>query len=265
MGNNHPNHALLFRLAVVFLTRWPIQIEDKIEDETLNAATGYFALVGLLIALVSAGVFVLAQLALPNQVAVVIAMMASIWFTGAFHEDGLADTADGLGGGWTVEAKLNIMKDSRIGTYGSCALVLMLLLKFQLLVALSSTSTYLVVASLFIAHSVSRALAVSVIGQLEYVQLDQASKTKPVAQHLSSDSKFVLAATVAVVFTTGWALGLLAVSEVLILSATLLLFRQLLIKFIDKQLSGYTGDVLGAFQQIFEVAIYTTLLILVGG
>lgn len=264
MVNSNRNHWLLLRLAIVFLTRWPIQIKHKVEDEMLNAATGYFALVGLVVAFVSAGVFVISQMALPNEVAIVLAMIASIAFTGAFHEDGLADTADGLGGGWTVEAKLNIMKDSRIGTYGSCALLLVLLLKFQLLLALSISSVYLVVTSLFVAHSVSRALAASVIGQLEYVQLDKASKTKPVAQELTVSSKRILALSVAVVFFSAWVLDILSIGQLIAFSASLLLLRYVLVKFIDKQLGGYTGDVLGAFQQVFEVSIYMALLILVG-
>ena len=264
MAITKPNHWLLLRLAIVFLTRWPIEIKQKVEDEMLNAATGYFALVGLLVALVSASAYLLAQSGLPNQVAVVIAMVASILFTGAFHEDGLADTADGLGGGWTVETKLNIMKDSRIGTYGSCALVLVLLLKFQLLVALSLSSISLLVASLFIAHSFSRALAVSVIASLDYVQLDKESKTKPVAQSLSSASKQVLGVTLVGVFTIAWVFDFLSLSQILILVMVATVLRWLLIRFIDKQLGGYTGDVLGAFQQIFEVGIYATLLILLG-
>lgn len=259
-----PSQWLLLRLAIVFLTRWPIEIKQKVEDQTLNLATGYFALVGLLVAFVSASAFVLAQLGLPSSVAVVIAMMASVLFTGAFHEDGLADTADGLGGGWTVETKLNIMKDSRIGTYGSCALLLVLLLKYQLLLALSLSSIQLVVVSLFIAHSFSRALAVSVIASLDYVQLDKESKTKPVAQSLSSVSKRVLVLTLAILFSSVWLMGFLTLGQIFVLAIAALVLRWLLIKFIDRQLGGYTGDVLGAFQQIFEVSIYATVLILAG-
>ena len=259
-----PSHWLLLKLAIVFLTRWPIEIKQKIEDQTLNAATGYFALVGLIVAAVSAIVFVLAQLGLPNEVAIVLVMITSIAFTGAFHEDGLADTADGLGGGWTVESKLNIMKDSRIGTYGCCALVLALLLKYQLLLQLSETSLVLVVASLFIAHSVSRALAVSVIGALDYVQLDKESKTKPVAQSLSMASKKVLVLTVSLVAVIACLINVITINQIIILSIVLLGIRHLLIKFISKQLGGYTGDILGAFQQVFELSIYLVLLTLVG-
>ena len=225
----------------------------------LNAATGYFALVGLLVAAVSALFLLLAQTGLPNNIAIVIAMIASLVFTGAFHEDGLADTADGLGGGWTVEAKLNIMKDSRIGTYGASALLLALLLKYQLLVALVNVSTFVVIAALFLAHSLSRAFAVSVIGALEYVQLDKASKTKPVAESVSTSSKKVLLFTSLFVLALAWLFEFLTLFQIGMVIASLALVRHLLISFIKKQLGGYTGDVLGAFQQVFEPVSYTHL------
>lgn len=249
---------------MVFLTRWPIKIKQQVEDHMLNAATGYFALVGLLVAAVSALFLLLAQTGLPNNIAIVIAMIASLVFTGAFHEDGLADTADGLGGGWTVEAKLNIMKDSRIGTYGASALLLALLLKYQLLVALVNVSTFVVIAALFLAHSLSRAFAVSVIGALEYVQLDKASKTKPVAESVSTSSKKVLLFTSLFVLALAWLFEFLTLFQIGMVIASLALVRHLLISFIKKQLGGYTGDVLGAFQQVFELSIYIALLVVVG-
>ena len=264
MTTSKPNHYLLLKLAVVFLTRWPVKIKQQVEDQMLNAATGYFALVGLLVAAVSALFLLMAQTGLPNNIAVVIAMIASLVFTGAFHEDGLADTADGLGGGWTVEAKLNIMKDSRIGTYGASALLLALLLKYQLLVALVNVSTFVVIAALFLAHSLSRAFAVSVIGALEYVQLDKASKTKPVAESVSANSKKVLLFTSLFVLTLAWLSGFLTLFQIGIVIAGLVLVRHILISFIKKQLGGYTGDVLGAFQQVFELSIYIALLVVVG-
>ena len=246
------------------MTRWPIKIKQQVEDHMLNAATGYFALVGLLVAAVSALFLLLAQTGLPNNIAIVIAMIASLVFTGAFHEDGLADTADGLGGGWTVEAKLNIMKDSRIGTYGASALLLALLLKYQLLVALVNVSTFVVIAALFLAHSLSRAFAVSVIGALEYVQLDKASKTKPVAESVSTSSKKVLLFTSLFVLALAWLFEFLTLFQIGMVIASLALVRHLLISFIKKQLGGYTGDVLGAFQQVFELSIYIALLVVVG-
>ena len=264
VSETKPSHWLLFKLAMVFLTRWPITIKQKIEDEALNYATGYFALVGLVVAGVSAGVLLLFNIGLPIEVSLVLAMVASILFTGAFHEDGLADTADGLGGGWTVEAKLNIMKDSRIGTYGCCALVSALLLKYQLLLGLAEVSVTTILLALFVGHSISRALAASVIGRLEYVQLDKESKTKPVAQHLSSYSKQVLLITVVSVLVTTWFIDALSITQIILFVIAMIAIRYMLITFINKQLGGYTGDVLGAFQQIFEVSIYAFFLAVVG-
>ncbi len=266
MAKHQANHTnwLLLKLAIVFLTRYPLTIKEKVDDQMLNLATGYFALVGLLVAFVSTIVFYLAHLVLPASIAVVLMIVAGIAFTGAFHEDGLADTADGLGGGWTVEAKLKIMKDSRIGTYGACALISALLLKFQLLVELSSVSITLLLGAAFLAHGLSRAFAVSVIGKLEYVQLDQESKTKPVAQNLSDSSRKVLLMTVATVLILSWITDFLGIGQIAGLLLTLLAIRWLLIKFIAKQLGGYTGDILGAFQQVFELSVYVILLVLLG-
>mgnify|MGYP002335702272 CR=1 FL=1 len=248
----------------MFLTRWPLTIKQQIDDATLNAATGYFALVGIIIAVVSALVFTLVSNVLPFEVAVILSMIASLAFTGAFHEDGLADTADGLGGGWDVEAKLNIMKDSRIGTYGACALVLCLLLKFQLLLALANVSITFVITGLILGHSVSRAFAVSLIGALEYVQLDAQSKTKPVAQSLTQNSKQVLMMTVGAVLFGAWFINSLSLLQIVMLLLLLYFVRYLFIAFIRKQLGGYTGDILGAAQQIFELSIYTSLLVFAG-
>lgn len=256
---------LLFKLAIVFLTRWPVKITQTIDDKLLNSATGYFALVGVIVAGITSAVYYGLSLYLSSEVAIVLAMIASLLFTGAFHEDGLADTADGFGGGWLVEQKLNIMKDSRLGTYGASALFLALLAKFQLLTALSDISTELMIYSLFMAHGISRAGAVSLIGTLEYVQLDAQSKTKPVAQSVSSESKSVLGLTVLTLFILIWLSGVLSLSQLVYLSVLLFVIRWLFMRFVVKQLGGYTGDVLGAAQQVFELSSYVLVLALVGG
>lgn len=256
---------LLFRLAIVFLTRWPVKITQTVDDNVLNSATGYFALVGVIVAGITSVVYGGLSLYLPTDVAIVFAMIASVLFTGAFHEDGLADTADGFGGGWSVEQKLNIMKDSRLGTYGASALFLALLAKFQLLLALSDISTELVILSLLLAHGISRAGAVSLIGALEYVQLDAQSKTKPVAQSVSSESKITLWLTVLALFLVIWFSGSLSLSQLVFFSVLLLAIRWLFMRFVNKQLGGYTGDVLGAAQQVFELSSYALILALVGG
>lgn len=264
-NSSHANHShwFLLRLAIVFLTRWPIAIKEKVDDTAINASTGYFALVGLLIGGLSVGVYLLASLVLPSSIAVVLSMVASIVFTGAFHEDGLADTADGLGGGWTVESKLNIMKDSRIGTYGASALLLALLLKYTALTELAQLSGLSVCFALLMGHSLSRACAASIIGKLNYVQLDKLSKTKPVAQSLSQQSRRVLLATTVTVFVIAGLSPLISLQDIAILLALLWFVRALFIRFMARQLGGYTGDVLGAAQQAFELSLYLVLLAII--
>ena len=131
-------HLLL--LAVSFFTRIPVKLKVDVTANMLNQASRYFALVGVFIGVGSALVFYLAASVMPVELALLIAMATSVFLTGAFHEDGWADVWDGFGGGWTVENKLNIMKDSRLGTYGAAALFFILMIKYQTLLALLNTS-----------------------------------------------------------------------------------------------------------------------------
>ena len=109
----------LMLLALSFFTRIPVKLHVDVTATMLNQASRYFALVGVLIGACSAIAFYLAAAILPLELALLISMFCSVLLTGAFHEDGWADVWDGFGGGWTVENKLNIMKDSRLGTYGA--------------------------------------------------------------------------------------------------------------------------------------------------
>ena len=111
-----------FLLAVGFFTRIPVPSFADFQEVELNHSVKYFPLVGILIGCLGALSFYLASLILPQKIAVLISMAATIYATGAFHEDGLADSADGMGGGWQREQILTIMQDSRLGTYGAVAL-----------------------------------------------------------------------------------------------------------------------------------------------
>lgn len=257
---NVNRHVLLAKLAVIFLTRLPIKIEQDVSDEDLNQATGYFPVVGLLVALLFCLVFFTSQLLIPISVSLVIAMIASLFLTGCFHEDGLADTADGLGGGWTVENKLSIMKDSRLGTYGASALFCSLLLKFTLLNSIAEVDVVYLFVAVLLGHVFSRAFAVSIISKMDYVQLDATSKTKPVAKSLSAESFNLILFTSALVAACLWLFTSLSLPLLAFVFAGLLLSRQLFIGFIFQQLGGYTGDVLGAAQQVFELVIYVVVL-----
>ena len=121
----------LFLAAVMFYTRIPVSQNVGYSEVSLQKSIRYFPLIGWIVGGLSALLFLgLSLLPLPTTVVVLLSMVASIWVTGAFHEDGFADVCDGFGGGWTKEKILAIMKDSRLGTYGAIGLFLLLLCPF---------------------------------------------------------------------------------------------------------------------------------------
>lgn len=240
----------LFFIAMGFFTRIPMPNWVQVDSEKLNQASRYFGLVGVLVGLISAGTYLLANMLLPSSVAIVLAMIASVLVTGGFHEDGLADTADGFGGGWTLQDKLTIMKDSRVGTYGVLALVFALWLKFVLLSEIALYQEELVMAALVSAHCLSRVLAASIIYSEQYVREDASSKSKPLAQSQTFNELGILLLTAMI---TLWLSG---VSFALSLCAVLVGLRYLFILGFKKQIGGYTGDTLGAAQQVSELCCY---------
>ena len=256
----------LFLLAVSFFTRIPVNMKVDVTANMLNEASRYFALVGVLIGIGSALSFYLSVLYFPIELALLIAMATSVLLTGAFHEDGWADVWDGFGGGWTVENKLNIMKDSRLGTYGAAALFFILMIKYQALLALIQQNMVhvnlindglSVLSILVLGHCLSRVLATSLIADMPYVTEDATSKVKPLAQALSNNSYLTLLATgIVILFIT------LSFSVIWLLVVILLLTRWCLKRWFIRQLGGYTGDCLGAAQQFSEGVIYISLLTL---
>ncbi|WED24585.1 adenosylcobinamide-GDP ribazoletransferase [Vibrio sp. JC009] len=240
----------IFLLSVSIFTRIPVSANVPYSEDRKNESYKYCGLVGLVIGVLTALVFSVANLIWPVEVSVVISMAFSIYATGAFHEDGFADTCDGFGGGFTPERKLEIMKDSRIGAYALLGMVLILLLKYTTLISLEQ-----IPLSLIIAHVLSRSLAVSFIYTHGYVRQTELSKLK-VAKSPSSKKDFVTLATVA-------ALVLLLIptfKSAVVLIATLFLARIWFGRWMVKQVGGYTGDALGAVQQISEVLCYLVLI-----
>ncbi|WP_418358267.1 adenosylcobinamide-GDP ribazoletransferase [Shewanella basaltis] len=244
----------LFFVAMSFFTRIPVPSWVVVDNDRLSKASRYFGIVGLVIGLMCASVFWLAQLILPASIAILLAMVAGVIVTGAFHEDGLADTADGFGGGHTVEDKLRIMKDSQLGSYGALSLGLVLLLKWQLLVELALYSPMAAVSALIAGHTLSRVVASSLIFSEQYVREDATSKAKPIVQGQHLNDLFILIASG--IFVLLWLNGVAA----FVLFITLWLLRILLGGFFRKQIGGYTGDTLGAAQQISEVCCYLVIL-----
>ena len=238
-----------FLLALAFFTRFPRPASTPFSAERLNHASRYFSAIGLLVGLWGAGVWLLAQSLLPLSVALLISMAATVKITGAFHEDGLADMSDGLGGGMDTARKLEIMKDSRLGTYGAITLLLAVLIKYVSLLEISRLSLIEGLLALIVLHATSRALAGSLIFDMHYVR-DDSGKAKPLAQNQSPTDLLVL------LFFGALPLLLLDIYSALILLVIFIVLRYWIKRWLTRQLGGYTGDCLGAAQQISEVVGY---------
>ena len=126
----------------MFFTRIPVPASLPYSSQLLNQALRFFPLVGMLVGILGAGVLWLALLVFPPPLALLVSMGATILITGAFHEDGFADFCDGYGGGMSAERILEIMKDSRLGTYGTIGLLAMLAAKYTALVSLTPPALY---------------------------------------------------------------------------------------------------------------------------
>jgi adenosylcobinamide-GDP ribazoletransferase len=236
-----------FLVAIMFFTRIPINFK-VFDDADLNKATRYFPLVGILVGVVGASIFYLTYILLPQAVAILLSMVATILLTGAFHEDGLADAVDGLGGGWSREQVLTIMVDSRIGSYGAIALVMALLSKYQ---ALNYQSIVMIPASIIAGHSLSRLSAVLVMATQSYVKSD--GKAKPLATKITT-CELIIATIFGLL-----PLAFLGIQSLVALVPVALVWMWFSAK-IKKRIGGYTGDCLGAMQQLTEIAFYIGLI-----
>ncbi len=238
----------LFLLALQFLTRLPVPRDLPFSDDLLIRATRYYPLVGLLIGSLGAVVLVLAARWLALPVAVLLSLAATLAATGAFHEDGLADAADGLWGGLTVARRLEIMRDSRIGTYGAVTLGTVLALKVALLASLTPAQAAWV---LLLGHALGRMAAVHVIATTRYAR-DAGAKF--VAPTVTPDGyRLALAMSVGVLMLGIMALGTGAALCGLVLC---ILLAQAMRRICLDKIGGYTGDCLGATQQLGELGIY---------
>jgi adenosylcobinamide-GDP ribazoletransferase len=237
-----------FLNALRFMTIVPVPSSDAaIAPDWLSRCAKYFPVVGIGIGLASAVVLLLADRIWSPVVASLLAVATSMAITGALHEDGLADTADGLGGGASVERRLAIMKDSRIGTYGTLALVFSLLLRVT---ALADMPAWTAAAALIAAHAAARLTPVFVMNALSYAGDITAMKVSyieaPVSAH---DRRFALIVVLCALLPLAFVSILSAISGLLLgaaLAAALALWAR-------QRINGYTGDVLGAIEQMFEI------------
>ncbi len=260
------NFVRHYLLALQFFTRIPVtgQLAQWVgySPAMLRASAAHFPGVGWLVGALVAGMSALMLMALPTSVfrPLVVAVLGtalSVWITGAFHEDGLADVADGLGGSPERERALLIMKDSRVGAFGVLAVVLMLLAKVSLLALIGSVSALAMCMGQFAAHVVSRMLPLVLIRTMPHVGDTATSKSKPLADQISTSSLMIALI---------WSIGALALVYYAcddinivasVLGATLALLWMW--RLFWRRLRGFTGDCLGATQQACELAFYLGL------
>ncbi|WDF62661.1 adenosylcobinamide-GDP ribazoletransferase [Flavobacterium sp. KACC 22763] len=251
----------IFFTCLMFYTRIPCPKNITHHPDYLNKATRYFPFIGWIVGSISFLTFYLFSFFLSTEIAVILAIIASILTTGAFHEDGFADVCDGFGGGWTKEKILMIMKDSAIGAYGAIGLVLLFLLKFKLLsesILLFTNNISLIFLLFISAHSLSRLAAISIIFTHEYSRDDASSKSKPIAKQYTWKEifgSFFFGLIPLIVFSYFNLKFLLAIIPVFIT-------RYFLARYFQKWIDGYTGDCLGATQQVCEVVFYLSILFL---
>jgi adenosylcobinamide-GDP ribazoletransferase len=245
----------IFLAALRYFTRLPVPSWVAHSEQQLERAVRYLPLVGVIVGSFGALTTVATAQALPIPLAILAGMAATLLVTGAFHEDGFADAADGFGGGCDKDQVLRIMKDSRIGSFGAIGITLMLLAKFNALAQIDALSGLRMLALALVAgHALSRFASTTLIFALRYVREDDSAKSRPLVRPLS-----VWGLSLAALFGAApclwlgtskvWvALGLAAVTTVL---AAIYFFRRM---------GGYTGDCLGATQQAAELAFYVGLV-----
>lgn len=244
--------------AIQFMTIVPTPGAERLDDDWLLSAAEYFPLVGALIGLVSAAVLLAGSAIWTGIVPAVLAILTGTILTGALHEDGIADTADGLFGGRTREQRLLIIKDSRIGTYGAIALVSSLVLRIALLASLPG---WLGAAALVAAHSLGRSGILLTMSAIPYAgNVATAKLNYPTTRIDRIDRMWASAFTVLGVLwlatTDVWAAGCgLAVAVALGVLPPLAARRLL---------GGYTGDVLGATEQMIEIGLLLGVAAAVG-
>ncbi|WP_108869349.1 adenosylcobinamide-GDP ribazoletransferase [Aquimarina aquimarini] len=243
----------IFLTALMFFTRIPCPKWVNHDPEYLKLSSKYFSLVGIIVGSIGASVFYLSSLLFSIEISLLLSISATVYSTGAFHEDGFADVCDGFGGGWTKEKILLIMKDSRLGTYGTIGLFLLLALKFA---SLLKIETFYIPLVIIAGHSTSRFIATTLLYTHAYVRDTKDSKAKPAAKSMNLSS---------LIISGVWGILPLCFFKnpwVFICLIPMYLSKIFLANKFKKWIGGQTGDCAGAVQQLSEVIFYLTILAL---
>ncbi|WP_271764645.1 adenosylcobinamide-GDP ribazoletransferase [Aquimarina algiphila] len=243
----------IFFTALMFFTRIPCPKWVNHDPQYLRLSSKYFPLIGIIVGSIGALIYYGASFLFSTEISLLLSILATVYATGAFHEDGFADVCDGFGGGWTKEKILLIMKDSRLGTYGTVGLLLILGVKFA---ALRETNTLYIPLILISGHSLSRFIATTLIFTHPYVRDAEDSKAKPAAKSMTI-SMLIISSIFGIAplffFKNPWIFLTLIPMYV---SKIFLAYK------FKKWIGGQTGDCAGAVQQLSEVVFYLTIIAL---
>jgi adenosylcobinamide-GDP ribazoletransferase len=244
----------VFLAAVMFLTRLPVGKLHQFRVEDLASSAVYFPVIGALVGL-AGGLALLTKFLLPSFMAVLVCMLVTICLTGGLHEDGLADSADGLIGGQTPQRRLEIMKDSRIGAYGALALWFSLTAKLILIESLVATNIGTAITAVVTAHSLGRTATVALLAGLPYVRPEDSKSSR------FGNKVTLTQLAIGIVFPVILALLLLRLHGLICLVTAIVLTLGCGFYF-KRRIGGITGDCLGATNQLVELGAYVSLVIL---
>ncbi|MCC5945428.1 MAG: adenosylcobinamide-GDP ribazoletransferase, partial [Bernardetiaceae bacterium] len=235
--------------------RIPVTQNLPYSADLLNHSRKYFPLIGWIVGGAGGVVLLIFAYFLPTNIAVLLSMIFTVWLTGAFHEDGFTDMCDAFGGGWGKEQIMHIMKDSRIGAYGTIGIILLLGLKFLALEAIAAQGLWITFFVLIAGHTSSRYMASLLMQSYDYVQDIDKSKVKPMA----SNKLPFLSMILGLIFVL---IPFLFLPSLFFALALLPAYAsQLYLGFyFKKHIGGYTGDCLGATQQLTEAVFYVSIL-----
>ena len=235
-------------VAQMFLTRLPSPASLQWSEKELAASTTFFPVVGIVVGVIAAVSWHIGYTLWSAPVAALLAVAATVLATGAFHEDGLADSADGLGGAFEINRKLQIMRDSRIGTYGSVALLFVILAK---IFTISEISPANISGTLIAAHVIARWTSLPLICNNTYVR--EEGTGKPFAATVNQ-RQLLIASLITVlicVIAIGW--------RSIVVLPIVVAFVWGSQWYLRRKLGGVTGDVLGAVNSLSELGVYLTL------
>jgi adenosylcobinamide-GDP ribazoletransferase len=231
-----------FRRAVGFLTRVPVRAAVA-GPRDLATALPWFGVVGALVGAATGGVYALSRLALPPFVSAVFAVATSAIITGAFHEDGLGDVADAFGGGYDRESVERILRDSRQGTFGVLAICAAFLARVALVGRLPDARAWVALGA---AGALSRGFAVAVMWLAPAAEASSLGASAGAGARMIQFALGVAVAAVIAAVAIGW--WIVAAVVIGAVVATWMVWLAM------RKLGGVNGDVLGAVQQLTEIA-----------